>query len=69
MLIAAWYVTYHMPVVSVQWAKLTQSKPVSMLLLFVFGVFRTHQQVACIEIGAQAAALEDVGPKPRFFSE
>jgi len=69
MLIAAWYVTYHMPVVSDQWAKLTQSKPVSMLLLFVFGVFRTHQQVACIEIGAQAAALEDVGPKPRFFSE
>jgi uncharacterized membrane protein YeiH len=69
MLVAAWYVTYHMPVVSDKWANLAQSKPMSMLLLFVFGVFRTHQQVACIEIGAQAAALEDVGPKPRFFSE
>jgi len=68
-LVAAWYFTYHVPAVSDFWAKLTATKPVSLLLLFVFGVFRTHQQVACIEIGAQAASLEDVGPKPRFFSE
>lgn len=68
-LLIAWYVTYHAPVISDVWAKLTATKPVSLLLLFIFGVFRTHQQVACIEIGAQAAAMEDVGPKPRFFSE
>lgn len=68
-LIVAWYVTYHCPLVSDMWAKLSETKVVNLLMLFVFGVFRTHQQVACIEIGAQAAAMEDVGPKPRFFSE
>jgi uncharacterized membrane protein YeiH len=68
-LIAAWYVTYHCTVVSDMWAKMTATKPVNLLMLFVFCVFRTHQQIACIEIGAQAASLEDVGPKPRFFSE
>jgi len=67
----SWYVTYHMPVVSVKWAELAATWPVQKMLLVIFAVFRTHQQIGCIEI-ADAGAIDAQGamngPTPRFIT-
>mmetsp|Transcript_225 Transcript_225/g.654 ORF Transcript_225/g.654 Transcript_225/m.654 type:complete len:284 (+) Transcript_225:115-966(+) len=68
LLVFAWYITHHVPVVSVTWCEIARCKPGLTLLTILFGIFKTHQIVGYVEVAAKAVEHEDLIPHSRYFT-
>jgi len=66
-LVFAWYVTHHVPVVSVTWCEIAKSKAGWTVLTILFGIFKTQQIVGSIELAAKAVDHEPLMPHSRYF--
>jgi len=66
-MVFAWYVTHHIPVVSATWCRIAQSGPGWVVISICFAIFKTQQIVGGIELAANAIDAEALEPHSRHF--
>lgn len=67
MLIFAWYVTHHVPLLSDALAELMATDVSKVLFSVFFSIFRTQQIVGNLELAAKAVAAEELLPHSAYF--
>jgi uncharacterized membrane protein YeiH len=66
-MVFSWYVTHHIPVLSVTWCRIAQSGPGWVVLTVCFAIFKTQQIVGGIELTTSAIDHEELEPHSRHF--
>jgi hypothetical protein len=67
MLVVAWYVTHHLPVVSDFLTAMMSSPVASVMFKVFFNIFKTQQMVGSLELAANAIAAEKLLPHSAYF--
>jgi len=66
-MVFSWYVTHHIPAVSVTWTRIAQTGPGWFVISTCFAIFKTQQIVGGIELTAAAVEHEELEPHSRHF--
>lgn len=67
MLVAAWYITHHIPVVSDFLSAMMSAPAASVMFKVFFNIFKTQQMVGSLELAAKAIAAEELLPHSAYF--